>query len=174
MRRVVLAAVGLGCTALFSAYAAEGILAPVEDGTAVRAQDSQISSPPSGDYRALDFWMKLKIGTAYFTSPQFVRRTGFAYSFDWADFEAPDKEAALWELVKSGKVGFGIPTKDGDTVKILPSKDILKQYGIQAPAGVRFTLEKQGFSVFNSSDVLLGSKATDAFVKSGGGGGNGG
>lgn len=96
----------------------------------------------TGDYKALDFWAKLKLGSAYYVNPQAVRETNVVYSYAPETFVASGKSPELWVLAHDGKVTFGIPDKPTHSIRAVPITVLSVQYKIDNPADLKQLLPR--------------------------------
>lgn len=170
MRKSAILAAGF---ALFALVAARADQAPAIAGQSAPPTAAKIAPEvtvvPPGEYKRLNIWAKLQLGSAVFTNPQVVRNAKFAYSFNPDDFQNPEVKEKILGLAKEGKIGFGIPGKADGSVKVM-SLATLGQFShkgtIDSASELSAVLADVGGQVVAERERLLGSKAADSLIKS--------
>jgi hypothetical protein len=83
MRRIV--------TLLFALFVLSGVSLAQQPGQKAETAAPKMQAPPSGDYKPLTLWGKIKLGSAYYTDPQLIQNTSVAYSFDPLDLQRKER-----------------------------------------------------------------------------------
>ena len=123
----------------------------------------------TGDYKALDFWEKVKLGSAYYVNPQAVRNTIIVYSYAPQQFVAADKTHELWSLARDGKVAFGIQETPTHSITAVTFSRLPGNYKAASPADLNSLLSSGKISIISDKESLLGGKATQTLVTQPGG-----
>ena len=129
---------------------------------------AELVAPPLGEYKRLDLWTNLKLGTAVFVNPQAVRDAKFAYLFDPSNFAKLGSEDKILTLAKDGQIGFGFPQKGRDALEVVSLKKLSELSGVNIisdPAELSAVLAKTGGKVVAAQERLLGAKSVGAFIK---------
>lgn len=132
---------------------------------------AELMAPAPGEYKRLDLWTSLKLGSAVFVNPQAVRDAKFAYLFDLSNFTKLGSENKVWALAKEGQIGFGLPQKGRDTLEVVSLQKLSELAGsndINDPAQLSVVLAKTGGKVVAAQERLLGARSAGAFIKASG------
>lgn len=132
---------------------------------------AELVAPAPGEYKRLDLWTSLKLGSAVFVNPQAVRDAKFAYLFDLSNFTKLGSENKVWTLAKDGQIGFGLPQKGRDTLEVVSLKKLSElsgSNGINDPAQLSVILARTGGKVVAAQERLLGAMSAGAFIKASG------
>ena len=136
---------------------------PPSDTSQASKTPSAAAQPPTGDFKALDFWKTLKLGGAYWVNPSAVRDVRIAYAFDPRNFTAANTSTDIFTLGKTGQVSFGLPTtKDG--FKVVTLSDLTSKYKVDDQTSLEKLLTSGNISVIAGQDFLLGAKPTVTLV----------
>jgi hypothetical protein len=158
MRRMV--------TLLFALFMLSGVSLAQQPGQQAETAAPKMQAPPSGDYKPLTLWDKIKLGSAYYTDPQLIQNTSVAYSFDPLDFAAKGKGDQLYQLAVDGHIAFGTANKASGSIKVQPSGTILTNYAVHNSDDLKKMLGSQQLKVLSVQPELLGQTSDTAVVKS--------
>jgi hypothetical protein len=126
--------------------------------------DLKTQAPPSGDYKPLTLWDRVKIGSAYYTDPQFVQNTPVAYSYGPDNFVGKDDQ--LYQLALKGHIAFGTANKASGSIMVQPSQTVLRIYAVHNPDDLKKTLGADQWKVLSTQPQLLGETSENPVVKS--------
>ncbi len=112
-----------------------------------------------GEYRNLNFWRKLKLGTAPYVNARLLKRAKVAYTYPMGGLIETAGLPAVSAKLQTGEIGFVQITAEGSFIIISPD-DPNWAIVMEALIGHNF----KGLLVLSNTDNLLGKTAAGAVV----------
>lgn len=112
-----------------------------------------------GEYRNLNFWRKLKLGTAPYVNAGLLKRVKVAYTYPMGDLIETAGLPSVSAKLQTGEIGIVQITAKGSFIVISPDDP---NWTIVIEAFIRHKFK--GLLILSNTDNLFGKTAADAVV----------
>lgn len=130
-----------------------------------KSLEPRLNSAPAGEYKPLTWWASFTLGSSYYTNPLRAQSISVAYAYEGPEFSDEFKNAALWSLARQGRISFGLVDQETNSMTVVPSPVLIRNYNISGPVDFAQVLARQDVKIIASDNVLLGETSKAAVVK---------